>query len=287
MHLLDIVSRTPAPKPWSEGENIPWHDPGFSKRMLREHLSQEHDAASRIFETIDRHVHWIHRELLSERPTRILDLGCGPGLYTSRLARLGHRCVGIDYSPASIAYAEAQASRENLQCRYVHQDMRTADYGSGYGLVMLIYGEFNVFRPADAIDILQKARRALDSEGLLLLEPHIFAAIQRSGEEPRTWYSTESGLFSDKPHLCLRENFWDSADQSATIRYWVVDATTGEVTRCAQSLQAYTDEQYWSILSDGGFKDMKVYASLAGEGEQVNGEFFAIIGQKGDIAPEP
>lgn len=31
-------------------------------------------------------------------PTRILDLGCGPGLYTSRLARLGHCCVGIDFS---------------------------------------------------------------------------------------------------------------------------------------------------------------------------------------------
>ena len=44
-----------------------------------------------------------------ERGARVLDLGCGPGLYTTRLAKLGHTCVGIDFSPASIAYAKAEA----------------------------------------------------------------------------------------------------------------------------------------------------------------------------------
>ena len=105
LKLLDIIHRQDHPKPWAEGEKIPWNDPEFSKRMLREHLSQEHDAASRRFEIIDKHVSWIHNHILNGNPTRILDLGCGPGLYTNRLARLGHQCVGIDFSPASIAYA--------------------------------------------------------------------------------------------------------------------------------------------------------------------------------------
>ena len=103
MKLMDIVRRQRVPKPWSEGEKIPWNDPEFSRRMLDEHLSQAHDAASRRFEIIDKHVDWIHTHVLKGNPTRILDLGCGPGLYTNRLARLGHHCVGIDFSPASIA----------------------------------------------------------------------------------------------------------------------------------------------------------------------------------------
>ena len=80
MNLPDLVRRTTVPVPWDEGDNIPWHDPDFSRRMLREHLSQAHDAASRRTETIDQHVAWIHQTLLRDRPTRILDLGCGPGL---------------------------------------------------------------------------------------------------------------------------------------------------------------------------------------------------------------
>ena len=45
--LTDLIQRDIAPKPWAEGEKIPWNDPEFSRRMLKEHLSQKHDAASR------------------------------------------------------------------------------------------------------------------------------------------------------------------------------------------------------------------------------------------------
>lgn len=72
---------------------------------------------------------------------------CGPGLYSTRLARLGHTCVGIDFSPASIRYARETAEREELACTFRHEDIRSADYGSGYNLAMLIFGEINVFCP--------------------------------------------------------------------------------------------------------------------------------------------
>ena len=93
MHLLDLIPQDPNPVPWTEGDTIPWHEPGFSERMLHEHLSQDYDMASRRFEIIDKHVAWIHENVLSGKASKVLDLGCGPGLYTSRLARLGHECL--------------------------------------------------------------------------------------------------------------------------------------------------------------------------------------------------
>ena len=149
MRLLDLIDRTLPPAPWAEGEKIPWDEPGFSGRMLAEHLSQAHDAASRRSETIDRHVRWIHNELLGCAATRVLDVACGPGLYASRLARLGHECVGIDFSPASIAHAAAAAERDRLACTYRREDICAADFGTGFGLAMLIFGELNVFRPRE------------------------------------------------------------------------------------------------------------------------------------------
>ena len=257
MNLLDVVRRESVPKPWAEGEKIPWDDPAFSRRMLNEHLSQEHDAASRRFEIIDSHVRWIHDQVLKGNPTRILDLGCGPGLYTNRLARLGHRCVGIDFSPASIAYAKEQAEEEGLECTYIQQDIRTADYGDGYGLVMLIFGEFNVFRPEEARGILEKAYRALAPNSFLLLEPHTSEAVLKIGEQPSSWYSAEEGLFSDEPHFCLQENFWDAEDNVAIQRYYIINAVTGEVARHSASTQAYMDDQYRSLLVDCGFGEVE------------------------------
>ena len=69
--ILDIVNRRSEPDPWAEGDNIPWDDPGFSERMLAEHLSQEHDLASRRSEAIDRHVEWIFSEVLHSGPARV------------------------------------------------------------------------------------------------------------------------------------------------------------------------------------------------------------------------
>ncbi len=278
--LLDIVHRQGDPKPWAEGEKIPWNDPDFGRRMLNEHLSQEHDAASRRFEIIDTHVRWIHERVLKRNPTRILDLGCGPGLYTSRLAKLGHRCVGIDFSPTSIAYARKQAEEAGLECTYIQQDIRTANYGDRYGLVMSIYGEFNVFRPVEARGILERAYRALAPGGFLLLEPHTFEAVVEIGKQPSSWYSAEKGLFSDEPHLYLQENRWDTENNVTIQRYYIIDAATGAVTRHSSSTQAYTNEEYRSLLVECGFGNVTFYSALDGSVDSPEGYLLGILSQK-------
>ena len=281
MNLGDLVNRSPIPVPWAEGDNIPWDDPEFSKRMLQVHLSQSDDWASRRAEKIDRHVQWIHHELLGARATRILDLGCGPGLYSSRLARLGHECVGIDYSPASIAYARAEALRDKLPCTYVHDDMRAAEYGADFGLVMLLYGEFNVFSPLDARAIVRKISQALASNGAFLCEPHTFTAVQQIGLSKTSWYSSPSGLFSDRPHLCLEERFWDVASRTATVRYFVVDAAARQVAAHAQSFQAYDTEDYESILRQRGLEEIAYYPSLLGVRDPEQAGLFALTAREG------
>lgn len=262
MNLIDIVHRVPNPAPWSEGGKIPWDDPDFSRRMLREHLSQEHDAASRRYATIDRHCDWIHAALLGGRPARVLDLGCGPGLYAQRLARLGHAVTGLDFSPASIDYARELT--RGLDCRFELADLRAADFDGGYDLAMLIYGEFNVFQPDEACGILQKARAALAPGGRLLLEVHTLDAVRGQGQQPAAWFSSPAGLFSDRPHVCLMESFWHAEQAAAVVRYYILDAQSGGVQQIDECMQGYSQEQYLEMLAEGGFRDATISPSLTG-----------------------
>ena len=278
--LSDLIRRQPDPEPWSEGDNIPWNDPDFSERMLLEHLSQEHDAASRRFEIIDEHIIWIHNTLLRGKPSRILDLGCGPGFYANGLARLGHALVGIDYSPASIAFAREQASDEGLPCQFIERDIREADFGQGYDLVMLLFGELNIFRPGHAAEIVSKAHNALVDGGVLLLEPHTFAAVEAIGTEPRTWFSSSGGLFSPRPHVVLTESFWRPDTGAATKRYFVADALTGDLTGFAQTFQAYGDLQYRMLLTQNGFRNFSTYPSLRGRSDPSQKGLMAIVARK-------
>jgi SAM-dependent methyltransferase len=278
--ILDLVERKTVPEPWVEGDNIPWSEPGFSERMLKEHLSQAHDMASRRFEVVENHIEWIHHELLKGKKSKILDLGCGPGFYTSRLAKLGHECVGVDYSPASIKYAAEQAGEEKLSCNYLHEDIRKADFGTKFDLIMLIFGELNVFRPVDAAAILKKANHALCEDGIVLLEPHSFDAVKCIGEQASSWYSAKSGLFSDKPHICLDESFWDGQSSTATKRYFIIDASTGDVDRYATTYQAYTEQQYRSLLKECGFEAIEFYPSLGKTKGKYQNDLIAIVAKK-------
>jgi SAM-dependent methyltransferase len=277
MNLLELVRRPPVHESGIEGEKIPWHEPAFSRRMLQEHLSQSHDLASRRWEGIDRHVAWIDAEILSHRPARVLDLGCGPGFYAERLARLGHECVGIDFSPASIEYAREQARRDQLRCSYREEDLRTARLGEDFDLVLLIFGELNVFTPGDVRSILQRARGALSDRGSLLLEPHTLAAVREIGEQLPSWYTTSSGLFSDRPHLCLRESSWDESTQIADERYFIVDAQTAETTRYGARVYGYTDQEYRSLLRECGFRDADFHPSLDGTTENADPNLIVIL----------
>lgn len=267
MNLSDIIKRDPQPVPWSEGEKIPWNERGFSERMLQEHLNDAHDAASRRQSMVDQHVNWLHSHALQDRPTTVLDLGCGPGLYAERLARLGHEYVGIDFSPASIRYARAHYP----ECQFLEGDVREVDFGSGFGLIMMIYGELNVFHPDDARLILEKCRQALADDGVLLLEVHSFDAIRRMGQQPPSWRSYESGLFSPDPHLLLQEAFWNHSAEVSINRYFVIDVATGTVQRYADSVQAYSNDGYQKILKSAGFDVAEAHPSLDGSG--VSGDF--------------
>jgi SAM-dependent methyltransferase len=280
MNLFDVIQRAPTPAPWAEGDKIPWNDPDFSRRMLREHLSQAHDAASRRTIIIEEHVEWIQRVVLRNRASRVLDLGCGPGLYSSRLAQRGHTCVGIDFSPASIEYAREAAQSQPLACDYRLDDLRHAEYGTGYDLAMFIFGELNPFRPAEAQHILRQAYAALSDGGRLLLEVSTFAAVQRQGQQRSTWYTLEQGLFSDRPHLCLFESFWNEAQAVATERFYIVDAETSEVTQHSISTQAYTDDQYRHMLQGAGFTDTIFYPSLIGQPDERQKDLIAIVARK-------
>jgi ubiquinone/menaquinone biosynthesis C-methylase UbiE len=263
MNIKQLITRTETPKPWSEGEKIPWNDPKFSERMLGYHLTQDHDLASRRFEIIDRQVDWIHNKLRG-KPSKILDLACGPGLYTHRLTKLGHTCRGIDFSPASIKYAKEQAITEGVDIDYVLEDIRTAEYGENYDLVLFIYGEFNVFKPVEIKGVLKKAYDSLKEGGGFIAEPNRYETVKQVGTSPATWYSSQEGLFSPRPHLCLMENFWDQDKHVSTQRYFIIDAETNNVTLHASSMVAYTRENLEQIFREVGFKDIMFYESLSG-----------------------
>ncbi len=66
--------------------------------------------------SFERELECIARAARLEEASEVLDLACGPGIYSRPLARRLHggRIVGLDYSPAMLAYAQRRARAERV-----------------------------------------------------------------------------------------------------------------------------------------------------------------------------
>src|SRR5215470_11135266 len=94
-----------------------WTDEYISKSLLDAHLNESYDAASRISSKRINTINWINNNI---KPcSKIIDLGCGPGLYAYELGKLGHNVLGIDFNKESINFAQKnKCINDFLEYRY-------------------------------------------------------------------------------------------------------------------------------------------------------------------------
>ncbi len=281
-----IAAAPHPPIPWRDGRQVPWSDPAFSERMLRIHLDQTTHMASRSREVIVSHVRWLRqvmREELAGDPARkrVLDVGCGPGLYCHELARHGHEAIGFDFAPASLAYARDIAEREELDCRFLEADLTRIDdaFLAEIGPVDVVtfwFGEFHSFQEETARRFLARLAGALSPGGLFVLEYQPYELFMR--EDMQEWAAPARSAFSDSPHLWLQEYHWDERQQSEINVHWVIDAATGRLSRYAQCSRAYRDADLIALCRAAGLQRPVFRPPITGVSERF--EFAMLIAHR-------
>ncbi len=280
MNLLDLIRRDDIEDWPANAKPVPWEDRGFSERMLREHLSQEHDVGTRRKTIVEKQASWVHSTLLAGHRTRILDLGCGPGLYSHEFAQLGHQPIGIDYSPASIDFARRVAKAQKLRCEFRLEDFLSAEYGQGFGLALLTFGDLNTFIPDDGRRILTKIYQSLAPRGMLLLEPLSFAAVEKIGNQESSWYSEEAGIFAAEPHICLEECDWDPEEKTAAVHYYILHAAQPEIDYYLQKYYAFSDDELQKTLLETGFSTVEFYPGFTQTKSDFDDDLIALVARK-------
>src|SRR5512144_287311 len=85
---LQQINARPAPFEICTTSEL-WTDEYVSAQMLSFHLNPDVDLSSRKMAFIERSVDWLVSHFDITSGVRVIDFGCGPGLYTSRLAERG------------------------------------------------------------------------------------------------------------------------------------------------------------------------------------------------------
>lgn len=284
MDISNLISASRHIQLSEEESKIPWDEPAFSQRMLANHLSQDHDWASRRQEVIEQQVEWIASQL--SPGAHILDLGCGPGFYTHRLAERGFHCTGVDFSPASVSWARQQAQNAGMKIDYVQQDVRAYWPDKSFDFIMMTFGELNVFSTADARSLVSRFALWLEPGGRLLTEVHTFDEVKRQGMAEASWQRCPDGLFLGVPHLLLTEHDWDEEVQTSSTKFWAIEAN-GQTTRFGSQMTAWRDDEYVSLLDNAGFNLLPPPESHDWPvSETFEGKLFALLAEKAKTSEE-
>ncbi|PKO14045.1 MAG: class I SAM-dependent methyltransferase [Chloroflexi bacterium HGW-Chloroflexi-10] len=265
------------PPLFAPGEPEFWTDPYISKQMLAYHLDQNSDAASRKGETIQRTVDWIVSFLGIKEGNSLIDLGCGPGLYTSRFAKYGLKVTGVDFSQNSINYAINSAHQQGLEITYRCQDYLQLTDEAQYDAALLIYGDFCPLSPEKRTTLLANVQRLLKPGGFFVLDVTTPFLRKYAGLK-NGWYAAGSGFWKPTAHLVLEQGFDYEGD--VYLDQYIVVEENAKVTVYRNWFQDYTADRIRAELQSNGFLVQSMWSDLTGTDYQQESEWIGVVARR-------
>jgi SAM-dependent methyltransferase len=245
-----------------------WTDPHISKQLLEMHINPNNDMASRSRAKIEYLTGWILKQC-GKDSMRILDLGCGPGLYSEMMAEKGHAVTGIDFSENSIAYAVSQAKQKKLNIEYLCKNYLECDFENQFDLVIFIYLDFCVLLPHERDKVLKNIYKALKPGGLFIVDVVNEKNIDRKIMS-KSWDIQKSGFWKDSPYMVL-SNGHHYPDAKVMAEHHVVIDENNKVETCIFWNHYFENQEIEGILESIGFSNVKNFENVLPESDCWNG----------------
>lgn len=273
LDLLRELASRPAPFAVDTVREL-WTRPHLAQKMLEYHLSQDTDHSSRRIDGIQRVVDWLDGQVeLNGR--RVVDLGCGPGLYARRMAARGARVTGIDFSANSLEYARGRCME---RVEYIEADYLEDELPRGFDLAVLIYYDYCALAPQRRARLLGRIHDMLDPGGLLALDlagPGAFDAVE------------DTIVIEDR----LMDGFFAPGDYVGVHRTDVYEDEAVSLDRFAvfepddawmiwNWVQYFTPESIAAELADAGFMLRAVTGGLDGTPLDDDSPTLGVIAEK-------
>jgi len=274
---LEKINRRPEPFEFYTASDL-WTDEHTSEQMLKFHLNEGIDAASRNPAFIDRSVEWIAGRFNIEAGTKIADFGCGPGLYATRLAQRHAAVTGIDFSGRSIRYAREAADRKGLSIRYVNQNYLDFETADRFHLILMIMCDFCALSPAQRKQLLTKFQTLLEPGGSVLLDVYSLAALDQWEEKGIYGINLLDGFWSPHKYYGFLNTFKYPEEKLVLDKYTIVEPAR---TRTVYNwFQCFDREALAGECAECGFAVQDFYSDVAGSPFDQASREFAVVAKK-------
>ncbi|ASN05169.1 class I SAM-dependent DNA methyltransferase [Virgibacillus necropolis] len=197
----------------------------------------------------------------------IVDLGCGTGQITARLARNGYQMIGIDYSIDMLSYAEQRASEQNLSIQWINQDIRETDGISQVDAVVSYCDVINYITTEEELTLVfANVANMLKDDGMFIFDVHSLHHVE---------------------HELVNQTFSTVEDDVSSIWFCTPGEETGEmfhdltffVSNAKDSYSRFDEyhhqktfsiEVYRKLLEQNGFQIRNIYGDFSLKKESLH-----------------
>lgn len=270
--LLDIMQR---PALFAAAPCSLWNDRHISQQMLAAHLDPESEGASRNHVFIDRSAAWITSLAAPPAGKRLLDLGCGPGLYTGRFCRAGFTVYGIDMSHHSIAYAQNHTDKQiNYRCG----DYLKVEFPQKIDLTTMIYCDFGVLPQAARELLLAKVFAALKPGGIMVFDVFTPRQYAKMTETSQITEYDDGGFWSPERHLLLERRLAYREDH--TYLHQAAVLTQHKLKYFHIWEHVFARSELKQALRRAGFAEIRLFGDIAGAPDSPHGKTLCAVARK-------
>ena len=223
----------------------------------------------------DDEVAFINRALDIPGAGDILDLCCGFGRHSVRLARRGHRVTGVDLSAYNLGIAAENAAEMGVEVDWREADMRdTGIPGASQDAVINIFSAFGYFDDEGNQRTLEEVARVLQPGGRFLIDLLNRDALMRRFE-PRGWARRRDGS------VLLQQHEFDTAMGAITTHWEVIDAGGERTTSRSFTVRVYTPQELAPLMSRAGLAVEDVWGGLDGSALSMDSRRLVVLARAG------
>lgn len=206
----------------------------------------------------------------------ILDLACGTGEMSSRLARKGYKVIGVDLSPEMLEIAQEKSYSNNLQVIYVNQDLKELELHKKSDSVISFCDGFNyILDQNDLLNIFKKINTYLNDNGLFIFD---------ISSEYKLKNVLGQNVFSDTGEevTYIWENYYDEETKILEFDLTIFTKENDLYKREEEThyQRAYSIDEIKSIMQESGFELLDILNTNTNEKVSETAERIMFIGKK-------
>ena len=274
---IESINTRPKPFEFYTATDL-WTDEHTSKQMLKYHLNESINVSSRNKSFIECSVEWIVSRFGVDEYIEIADFGCGPGLYTTRLAERGANVTGIDFSENSLRHAKQVTDEKGLNINYVLTNYLDFDTADKFDLIIMIMCDYCALSPEQRKKMLLKFHTLLKPGGSVLLDVYSLNSFNQKEESATYELNHLNSFWSPDDYYCFINTFKYDKERVILDKYTIIERARKRFVY--NWLQYFSEDSLRNEFEESGFKVEALYSDVSGTPLNSDSTEIALIAKK-------